>query len=74
MGLKVQLAAAEFGVSGGGEISRCTRKLMELVSEVVLSPQNWCFFSPLLKILMYKTQCTTHGRAHHRHAATRICW
>lgn len=35
MGLKVQFAAAEFGVSGGGKISRFTRKLMELVSEVV---------------------------------------
>lgn len=79
MGLKVQLAAAEFGVSGGGEISRCTRKLMELVSEVVPFSHRKtgaadAFFPPLLKILMYKTQCTTHGRAHHRHAATRRCW
>lgn len=78
MGLKVRVAVAEFGVSGGGKISRFRRRLMELVSEVALFPHRKtgaadAFFFPL-KILMYKTQCTTHGRAHHRLAATRICW
>lgn len=61
MGLKVQFAAAEFGVGGGGKISRFTQKLMELVSEVVPFSHRKtgaadAFFFPCLK-----SSCLKHS-------------